>query len=85
MDLFLSLPSLSSLFLALLSLVSLLSLFYSLSLSLLLSPRYLSGRVFVLNLLPGSQAQVDRCIHLGDIIDEINGISLRNARNGQVR
>ncbi|XP_046887692.1 uncharacterized protein si:ch211-250n8.1 [Hypomesus transpacificus] len=45
--------------------------------------RYLSGRVFVLNLLPGSQAQVDRCIHLGDIIDEINGISLRNARNGQ--
>ncbi|XP_019902125.2 uncharacterized protein si:ch211-250n8.1 isoform X2 [Esox lucius] len=45
--------------------------------------RYLSGRVFVLQLLPGSQAQVDQCVHPGDIIDEINGISLRNACNGQ--
>ncbi|KAJ7987863.1 hypothetical protein DPEC_G00330970 [Dallia pectoralis] len=45
--------------------------------------RYLSGRVFVLKLLPGSQAQVDNCVHPGDIIDEINGISLRNASNGQ--
>ncbi|XP_041714615.2 uncharacterized protein si:ch211-250n8.1 isoform X1 [Coregonus clupeaformis] len=45
--------------------------------------RYLSGRVFVLKLLPGSQAQVDKCVHPGDIIDEINGISLRNACNGQ--
>ncbi|CDQ72045.1 unnamed protein product [Oncorhynchus mykiss] len=45
--------------------------------------RYLSGRVFVLKLLPGSQAQVDKCVHPGDIIDEINGVSLRNACNGQ--
>ncbi|KAL0984052.1 hypothetical protein UPYG_G00136470 [Umbra pygmaea] len=45
--------------------------------------RYLSGRVFVLKLLPGSQAQVDNCVHPGDIIDEINGTSLRNASNGQ--
>ncbi|KAM6951480.1 uncharacterized protein FYW47_014991 [Aplochiton taeniatus] len=45
--------------------------------------RYVSGRVFVLELLPGSQAQVDRFIYPGDIIDEINGISLRNSRNGQ--
>lgn len=47
--------------------------------------RYLNGRVFVLNLLRGSQAEVDRFVQLGDIIDEINGISLRNANNGQVR
>ncbi|XP_051529841.1 uncharacterized protein si:ch211-250n8.1 isoform X2 [Myxocyprinus asiaticus] len=34
-------------------------------------------------LLPGSQAQVDMFAEPGDIIDEINGISLRNASNGQ--
>ncbi|KAG9350373.1 hypothetical protein JZ751_026728 [Albula glossodonta] len=45
--------------------------------------RYLGGRVFVLELIEGSQAQVDRCLQPGDIIDEINGISLRNASNGQ--
>ncbi|KAF7642748.1 hypothetical protein LDENG_00251410 [Lucifuga dentata] len=45
--------------------------------------RYLSGRVFVLDLLPGSQAQVDKFICPGDIIDEINGTSLRNSKNGQ--
>ncbi|CAL8304647.1 unnamed protein product [Lota lota] len=45
--------------------------------------RYLRGRVFVLELLPGSQAQVDRSLSPGDIIDEINGISLRNSKNGQ--
>ncbi|KAM4623631.1 uncharacterized protein ACJ7VT_004676 [Polymixia lowei] len=45
--------------------------------------RYLSGRVFVLDLLPGSLAQVDKFICPGDIIDEINGISLRSSRNGQ--
>uniref|UniRef100_A0A667ZQN5 Uncharacterized protein n=1 Tax=Myripristis murdjan TaxID=586833 RepID=A0A667ZQN5_9TELE len=45
--------------------------------------RYLSGRVFVLDLLPGSQAQVDKFIRPGDVIDEINGISLRNSKNGQ--
>ncbi|XP_071397597.1 uncharacterized protein [Centroberyx affinis] len=45
--------------------------------------RYLSGRVFVLDLLPGSQAQVDKFVCPGDVIDEINGISLRNSKNGQ--
>jgi len=41
--------------------------------------------VFVLDLLQGSQAQADMFAEPGDIIDEINGISLRNASNGQVR
>uniref|UniRef100_A0A8C9R4L1 PDZ domain-containing protein n=1 Tax=Scleropages formosus TaxID=113540 RepID=A0A8C9R4L1_SCLFO len=45
--------------------------------------RYLGGRVFVLDLIEGSQAQVDRFVLPGDIIDEINGVSLRNASNGQ--
>uniref|UniRef100_A0A3Q1F3T1 Si:ch211-250n8.1 n=1 Tax=Acanthochromis polyacanthus TaxID=80966 RepID=A0A3Q1F3T1_9TELE len=44
---------------------------------------YLSGRVFVLDLMPGSQAHVDKFISPGDIIDEINGTSLRNSKNGQ--
>lgn len=39
----------------------------------------------MLDLLQGSQAQVDMFAEPGDIIDEINGISLRNASNGQVR
>ncbi|KAK5850419.1 hypothetical protein PBY51_001302 [Eleginops maclovinus] len=45
--------------------------------------RYLSGRVFVLDLTPGGQAHVDNFIRPGDIIDEINGTSLRNSKNGQ--
>ncbi|XP_068439424.1 uncharacterized protein si:ch211-250n8.1 [Clinocottus analis] len=45
--------------------------------------RYLSGRVFVLELIPGSQAHVDKFIYPGDIIDEINGTSLRNSKNKQ--
>ncbi|XP_023278440.1 uncharacterized protein LOC111667090 [Seriola lalandi dorsalis] len=45
--------------------------------------RYLSGRTFVLDLLPGSQAHVDRFICPGDIIDEINGTSLKNSKCGQ--
>ncbi|KAL2101843.1 hypothetical protein ACEWY4_003604 [Coilia grayii] len=45
--------------------------------------RYVNGRVFVLDLLQGSQAEVDRFVQLGDIIDEVNGTSLRNASNGQ--
>uniref|UniRef100_A0A669F7K8 Si:ch211-250n8.1 n=1 Tax=Oreochromis niloticus TaxID=8128 RepID=A0A669F7K8_ORENI len=44
--------------------------------------RYLSGRVFVLDLMPGSQADVDKFICAGDIIDEINGTSLRNSKSG---
>uniref|UniRef100_A0A3P9Q290 Si:ch211-250n8.1 n=1 Tax=Poecilia reticulata TaxID=8081 RepID=A0A3P9Q290_POERE len=44
---------------------------------------YLSGRVFVLDLVPGSQAHVDMFVSSGDIIDEINGTSLRNCKNGQ--
>ncbi|XP_075889908.1 uncharacterized protein LOC142893320 [Nelusetta ayraudi] len=45
--------------------------------------RYLSGRVFVLDLISGSQADVDKFIRPGDVIDEINGISLRNSKSGQ--
>ncbi|PWA21730.1 hypothetical protein CCH79_00003468 [Gambusia affinis] len=45
--------------------------------------RYLSGRVFILDLVPGSQAHVDMFVSSGDIIDEINGSSLRNCKNGQ--
>ncbi|XP_076615273.1 uncharacterized protein LOC143338620 isoform X2 [Chaetodon auriga] len=45
--------------------------------------RYLSGRVFVLDLMPGGQAHVDKFICPGDIIDEINGTSLRNSKSGQ--
>ncbi|KAG7507541.1 hypothetical protein JOB18_037399 [Solea senegalensis] len=45
--------------------------------------RYLSGRVFVLELVPGSQAHVDKFVRPGDIIDEINGTSLRNSKCGQ--
>ncbi|KAM3592164.1 uncharacterized protein V6R79_013905 [Siganus canaliculatus] len=45
--------------------------------------RYLSGRVFILDLMPGSQAHVDKFVFPGDIIDEINGTSLRNSKNGQ--
>ncbi|XP_006001745.1 uncharacterized protein SI:CH211-250N8.1 isoform X2 [Latimeria chalumnae] len=45
--------------------------------------RYLDGRVFVLELIPGGQADVDEVVLLGDIIDEINGVSLRNAGNGE--
>lgn len=49
-----------------------------------LSLRYLGGRFFVLDLTPGSQAHMDKFICPGDIIDEINGTSLRNSKNGQV-
>ncbi|XP_047465223.1 uncharacterized protein si:ch211-250n8.1 [Mugil cephalus] len=45
--------------------------------------RYLSGRVFILELIPGSQAHVDKFVSPGDIIDEINGTSLRNSKSGQ--
>uniref|UniRef100_A0A3B3Z494 Uncharacterized protein n=1 Tax=Poecilia mexicana TaxID=48701 RepID=A0A3B3Z494_9TELE len=41
------------------------------------------GRVFILDLVPGSQAHVDMFVSSGDIIDEINGTSLRNCKNGQ--
>lgn len=34
--------------------------------------------------MPGSQADVDKFISAGDIIDEINGTSLRNSKCGQV-
>ncbi|KAM4664482.1 uncharacterized protein O3C94_012574 isoform 2-T2 [Discoglossus pictus] len=45
--------------------------------------RYLEGRIFVVEILPGSQAEVDEVVLVGDVIDEINGVSLRNAYNGQ--
>ncbi|XP_072260001.1 uncharacterized protein [Pyxicephalus adspersus] len=45
--------------------------------------RYLEGRVFVVKVLPDSQAEVDEIVLAGDIIDEINGVSLRHAYNGQ--
>lgn len=47
--------------------------------------RYLDGRIFVINVLPQSQAEVDEVVLVGDVIDEINGSSLRNASSGQVR
>ncbi|XP_054833409.1 uncharacterized protein LOC129328396 isoform X2 [Eublepharis macularius] len=45
--------------------------------------RYLDGRIFIIDLLPQSQAEVDEVVLVGDVIDEINGFSLRNACNGQ--
>ncbi|CAI5766047.1 XP_028572750.1uncharacterized protein LOC114590625 isoform X2 [Podarcis lilfordi] len=45
--------------------------------------RYLDGRIFIVNVLPQSQAAVDEVVLVGDVIDEINGSSLRNACNGQ--
>ncbi|XP_070596008.1 uncharacterized protein [Erythrolamprus reginae] len=45
--------------------------------------RYLDGRIFVIEVLPKSQAEVDEVVLVGDVIDEINGSSLRNAYNGQ--
>ncbi|KAF7705608.1 uncharacterized protein si:ch211-250n8.1 isoform X1 [Silurus meridionalis] len=45
--------------------------------------RYLDRRVFVLELLQGGVAQAEMFAEPGDIIDEINGISLRNSNNGQ--
>lgn len=48
------------------------------------TPRYVDGRVFVTKVLPGSQAEVDEVVLAGDILDEINGCSLRYASPGQV-
>lgn len=48
------------------------------------TPRYVDGRVFVTEVLPGSQAEVDEVVLAGDILDEINGCSLRYASPGQV-
>ncbi|XP_054702617.1 uncharacterized protein LOC129214646 isoform X5 [Grus americana] len=45
--------------------------------------RYVDGRVFVTEVLPESQAEVDEVVLAGDILDEINGCSLRNAYSGQ--
>ncbi|XP_014806474.1 PREDICTED: uncharacterized protein LOC106893205 [Calidris pugnax] len=45
--------------------------------------RYVDGRVFVTKVLPESQAAVDEVVLAGDILDEINGYSLRNAYSGQ--
>ncbi|XP_064378652.1 uncharacterized protein LOC112982470 [Dromaius novaehollandiae] len=45
--------------------------------------RYVQGRVFVTEVLPESQAEVDEVVLAGDVLDEINGCSLRNAYSGQ--
>ncbi|XP_074745113.1 uncharacterized protein LOC141952017 [Strix uralensis] len=45
--------------------------------------RYVDGRVFVTEVLCESQADVDEVVLAGDILDEINGCSLRNAYSGQ--
>ncbi|KAJ7427464.1 hypothetical protein WISP_06463 [Willisornis vidua] len=47
------------------------------------TPRYVEGRVFVTKVLPKSQAEVDEVVLAGDILDEINGCSLRYAHSGQ--
>lgn len=60
-------------------------LFICLPHGLFVSLRYLDRRVFVLELLRGGVAQADMFAEPGDIIDEINGISLRNSSNGQVQ
>lgn len=46
--------------------------------------RYVDGRVFVTEVLPESQAEVDEVVLAGDVLDEINGCSMRNASRGQV-
>lgn len=46
--------------------------------------RYVDGRVFVTEVLPESQAEVDEVVLAGDVLDEINGCSMRNASSGQV-
>ncbi|XP_061764794.1 uncharacterized protein si:ch211-250n8.1 isoform X3 [Nerophis ophidion] len=43
----------------------------------------LGGRVFLVDMIHGRQAHVDNFICRGDIIDEINGTSLRNSKHGQ--
>lgn len=48
------------------------------------TPRYVDGRVIVTEVLPKSQVEVDEVVLAGDILDEINGCSLRNAYSGQV-
>ncbi|XP_068511555.1 uncharacterized protein [Anas acuta] len=45
--------------------------------------RYVDGRVFVTEVLPESQAEVDEVVLAGDVLDEINGCSMRNASRGQ--
>ncbi|XP_069728630.1 uncharacterized protein [Phaenicophaeus curvirostris] len=45
--------------------------------------RYVDGRVFITEVLPESQAELDEVVLAGDVLDEINGRSLRNAYNGQ--
>lgn len=40
--------------------------------------------MFVVGVLPDSQTEIDEVVLAGDVIDEINGVSLRNAYNGQV-
>uniref|UniRef100_A0A8C5J5Q1 PDZ domain-containing protein n=1 Tax=Junco hyemalis TaxID=40217 RepID=A0A8C5J5Q1_JUNHY len=45
--------------------------------------RYVDGRVFVTEVLPESQAELDEVALAGDILDEINGCCLRSASPGQ--
>ncbi|XP_072339060.1 uncharacterized protein [Scyliorhinus torazame] len=45
--------------------------------------RYTDRRIFISEVIPGSQAEADECVHTGDIIDGINGICLRNAQRGE--
>ncbi|XP_039571786.1 uncharacterized protein LOC120505402 isoform X2 [Passer montanus] len=45
--------------------------------------RYVDGRVFVTEVLPESQAEMDEVVLAGDILDEINGCSLSCASPGQ--
>ncbi|XP_067914774.1 uncharacterized protein si:ch211-250n8.1 isoform X1 [Heterodontus francisci] len=47
--------------------------------------RYTDGRIFVTEVIARSQAEADECVQAGDIIDGINGISLRNAQSGEAQ
>ncbi|XP_077594375.1 uncharacterized protein LOC144211211 isoform X2 [Stigmatopora nigra] len=44
---------------------------------------YLGGRVFLRDTVAGGQADADGFVRHGDVIDEIDGICLRNPKNGQ--
>ncbi|XP_032900303.1 uncharacterized protein LOC116988012 isoform X1 [Amblyraja radiata] len=46
---------------------------------------YTGGRIFVTEVIAGSQAEADECVQAGDIIDEINGVALRNAKGGEAQ
>ncbi|XP_052830320.1 uncharacterized protein LOC106869617 [Octopus bimaculoides] len=47
--------------------------------------QYLSGRTLVISVVPGSVAEEDGKVGCGDVLDELFGISLRNANKSKVQ